>query len=149
MVQRNGELDEDDDMGLEQPGQKSARNSSTEEAAITSADAPTKSVPSWRGWMPQGAQCVSNDGTGDCLALALADCLQRIAPRDKGYNGRQIRQFIVAFMEQRKEEYTALWDGNGPGRAQEALDTFDLYIEKVKKAGAWNATQPPQLSNAP
>eukprot|EP00438_Fugacium_kawagutii_P011660 Skav217248 [mRNA] locus=scaffold110:333276:335795:- [translate_table: standard] len=92
----------------------------------------------WRGWLPDGAKRVDNQGKGDCLFLAIAVALNNVMSH-KNYSGSQVRLFLRSFMLQHHLEYEALWDRHRAGTDSPAPDeyTFQDYLSDIKRAGTW------------
>ena len=93
----------------------------------------------WRGWLPDGAQRVDNQGGGDCLFLSIATALNSVMT-NKSYSGSQVRLFLHSFMLQHHLEYEALWDRHKAGSGSPAQDdyTFQDYLSEIKIAGTWH-----------
>ena len=126
----------DTDRHHKKPKAHDAETEADEDAAMAAEPKPT-SDSKWQNWLPPEGRRVSNTGKGDCLMLALASGMNHVEPGKKSYSGRQMRQFLVAWMRKHYTEYECLWDGRGPGKDAEKLQDFQTYLDKVAMAGTW------------
>ena len=62
--------------------------------------------------------------------LALASGMNHVDAEKKSYRGRQMRQFLVAWMRKHCAGNECLWDRIGPGKDAGELQDFQTYLDK-------------------
>ena len=127
------------DATLETPDEKmdeETRNNSEKRLGGT----PVKDRPSKRPAVmskpPHGLKARANLGAGNCVFEALGQGLSPEQPKP----ARSVRASIVNHLQRHAARYQPWWDGKEPSSEEKPCESWDLYLSKLAKVGAWGGS---------
>lgn len=86
---------------------------------------------------PAHMNLITNTGGGDCLFLTCAQGINEVTKREKPVTHRMLRASICKTFESKPSQYKPFWDEKCPSYNEEPCNSWEEYISKLKKVGAW------------